>query len=150
MSVLQRSTAAIAALLLASTVAPSALAQANSASPRPGYVSASFCNKTAGNIYLAVSYREAPGSDRWVVEGWKQIGGNSCITLTVPNDGMIYDYAEDEANGDWGGDFKLCVERPGPFKRINSLDYTCNDDLLVGFGETEVTGQASKTINYNP
>jgi uncharacterized membrane protein len=150
MSVLQRSTAAFAALVLAAAVAPSALAQANSASPRAGYVAASFCNKTAGNIYLAVSYREAPGSDRWEVEGWKQIGGNSCITLTVPNDGSIYDYAEDETNGDWGGDFKLCVERPGPFKRINSADYTCNDDLLVGFGETDVTGQASKTINYNP
>jgi uncharacterized membrane protein len=143
-------TAAMAALLVAGTAAPSAMAQGNSATTRGGYVAVSYCNKTSGSIYLAVSYRETPGSDRWVVEGWKKIYGNSCITLTVPNDGYIYDYAEDETDGDWGGDFKLCVERPGPFKRINTADYTCNADLLEGFGETDVTGLSSKTINYNP
>lgn len=81
----------MAALLAAAVVAPPAMAQGNSASPRAGYVAVSYCNKTSGNIYVSLMYREAPGSERWVVEGWKQIGGNSCITLSLPNDGMIYD-----------------------------------------------------------
>eukprot|EP01030_Chromulinospumella_sphaerica_P024147 gene24147-24210_t len=149
MSVSRLSSAAVAVLLFTATAAAPALAQ-NQATPRAGYAAVSFCNKTSGPIYLAVSYRETPGSDRWVVEGWKQIGGASCITLHLPNDAMIYDYAEDESDGDWGGDFQLCVERPGPFKRINTADYTCNSDLLEGFGETDLTGVSSKTINYNP
>ena len=149
MSVSRFSIAATAALLLA--VAPPALAQQGSGStPRAGYVALSFCNKTSGNVYLAVSYKEAPGSSRWVVEGWKKIVGGSCITLNLPNDGKIYDYAEDESDGDWGGDFKLCVERPGPFYRINTADYTCNSDLLVGFGEIDAVGLASHKVNYNP
>ena len=140
---------ALAAMMFGASSSSAALAQ-NTSSPRAGYAAVSFCNKTSGNVYLAISYREAPGSDRWVVEGWKQIGGGSCITLNLPNDGMVYDYAEDESDGDWGGDFKLCVERPGPFKRINTPDYTCNSDLLANFGETDITGLSSKTINYNP
>lgn len=140
----------MAALLLTVSAVPAKAQTSNGSSPRAGYVAASFCNKTSGSIYLSVGYREAPGSDRWVVEGWKKITGNSCITLSLPNDGKIYDYAEDENDGDWGGDFTLCVERPGPFKRINTADFTCANDLLVGFGETDVTGLATKTINYNP
>ncbi|MDB5472662.1 MAG: hypothetical protein JWR84_4222 [Caulobacter sp.] len=149
MSISRSVAVAMAALLFSASAAPVAMAQ-NGASPRAGYAAVSFCNKTSGNVYLAVSYREAPGSDSWVVEGWKKIGGASCITLNLPNDGMVYDYAEDETDGDWGGDFKLCVERPGPFKRINTAEYTCITDLLEGFGETDITGLSSKTINYNP
>ena len=149
MSVSRLSIAAMSALLL--TAAPPALAQQGSGStPRAGYVALSFCNKTSGNVYLAVSYKETPGSDRWVVEGWKKIAAASCITLNLPNDGKIYDYAEDETDGDWGGDFKLCVERPGPFYRINTADYTCDSNLLEGFGEIDARGLASHTVNYNP
>ncbi len=141
--------AVLAALLLGASAAPSALAQ-NESTPRAGYVALSFCNKTAGNVYLAVSYKEAPSSNRWVVEGWKRINAASCITLSLPNDGKIYDFAEDETDGDWGGDFKLCVERPGPFKRINTADFACNSDLLEGFGEIDAVGLAKHSVNYNP
>lgn len=141
--------AAVAAVALAGAIAPPAEAQnANPNSRR--MVDMRFCNKTSGQIYLALGYREAPGSSQWVVEGWKVIYGNSCYSITVPNDGKVYDYAEDESGGNWGGDFKLCVERPGPFHRINSADYSCPGDLLVGFGEIDVTGKTSKTVNYNP
>ena len=60
-------------------------------------------------------------------------------------------FAEDESDSDSGGDFKLCVERPGPFKRINTADYSCRDgDLLEGFGEIDAVGLAKRTVNYNP
>lgn len=135
----------VAALLLAGG-APPAVAQ----DAMPGYVQLSFCNHMSDTVYLALSYKDKPGSSNWVVEGWKQINSNSCFKITVPNDGMIYDYAEMPGQGDWGGDFMLCVERPGPFKRINTADYTCDDEDLVGFGEIDAKGSSAKTVNYNP
>ena len=137
--------AAAVALVLAATAQP-----ATAQEPMPGYVALSFCNQMSDPVYLALSYREQPGSANWVVEGWKQINGNSCFKITVPNDGTVYDYAEMPGQGDWGGDFKLCVERPGPFRRINTAGFTCDPDDLVGFGEIEVEGRTSRTINYNP
>lgn len=141
--------AAVAVVALAGAIAPPA--QAQNANPNGRrMVDMRFCNKTSGKVYLALSYRESPGSSNWVVEGWKVIYGNSCFDIRVPNDGYVYDYVEDESGGNWGGDFMLCVERPGPFRRINTANYTCAEDLLVGFGEIDVTGKTSKTVNYNP
>jgi len=116
--------ATMAALVLASGgVAPAAFAQN---AGRNDMVTLDFCNRTSGKVFLALMYRERPGSSNWIVEGWKVIQGGSCFNITVPNDGSVYDYAEDESDGTWGGSFKLCVEHPGPFRRVNSADFTCS------------------------
>jgi uncharacterized membrane protein len=141
---IQSAGAAIALVLAAA--APPAVAQ----DAMPGYVALSFCNHMAEPVYLALSYKDKPGSSQWVVEGWKQINADSCFKITVPNDGTVYDYAEAPGKGDWGGDFKLCVERPGPFRRINTSGFTCDDEELVGFGVIDVAGRSERTINYNP
>jgi uncharacterized membrane protein len=145
MSTLVRSACA-ALFLFAVQPAP----MANAADSNPGYADVEFCNKTSGVVFLALSYGSAPGSGEWIVEGWKKIEAGGCFTATVPNDGKIYDYAEDDADGVWAGDFKLCVEHPGPFKRINSPDFACEDSELVGFSVTDLTGRSHDVINYNP
>ncbi len=135
------------AIAAAGSAPPVALAQS---AGRADMVALSVCNRTSGKVFLALSYLESPRSSRWVVEGWKVIQAGSCFRISVPNDSYVYDYAEDETNGSWGGDFKLCVEHPGPFRRINSGSYTCAAQDLVGFAETDVRGATSKTINLNP
>lgn len=139
-------TVAVTVVLVLAAAAPPAMAQ----EAIPGYVELSFCNHMPEPVYLALSYKDKPGSKQWVVEGWKQINTDSCFKITVPNDGAVYDYAELPGQGDWGGDFKLCVERPGPFRRINTAGYTCDSEDLVGFGVIDVAGRTKRTINYNP
>ena len=145
MSALLRAAAA-ALCLFAVQPAPVAIA----AEVQQGYASVDLCNRTSATLFLALSYRSAPGSAEWIVEGWKKVEAGGCFTATVPNDGKIYDYAEDDAGGFWAGDFKLCVEHPGPFKRINSPDFACEDSELVGFSVTDLTGRSHDVINYNP
>lgn len=122
----------------------------SSGSGGSGLVKLHLCNKTSLKIYVALGYREAVGSNNWIVEGWKNINAYSCFDISVPNDSVVYDYAEDDDGGTWGGDFTLCVEHPGPFRRINRSDYTCSSDELKGFKTVDVTGLADKTINFNP
>lgn len=116
----------------------------------PTMVNLHLCNKTSTKIYVALGYRETVGSDNWIVEGWKNIAAYACFDISVPNDSVVYDYAEDDDDGTWGGDFDLCVQHPGPFRRINSGDYTCDSNELKGFKTVDVTGLADKTINFNP
>ncbi|MDQ0463298.1 putative membrane protein [Caulobacter ginsengisoli] len=115
-----------------------------------GMVNVHLCNKTSLKIYVALGYRESIGSNNWIVEGWKNISPYSCFDIRVPNDSVIYDYAEDDEDGSWGGDFQLCVQHPGPFRRVNSGDYTCDAKELKGFATVDVTGLADKTVNFNP
>jgi uncharacterized membrane protein len=116
----------------------------------PTMVNVHLCNKTSGKIYVALGYRQSVGSDNWIVEGWKNISAYSCFDISVPNDSVMYDYAEDDSDGTWGGDFSLCVEHPGPFKRVNSGDYTCDASELKGFATVDISGLSEKTINFNP
>ncbi len=110
-----------------------------------------LCNKTGLKVYAAIGYRQSVGSDNWMVEGWKVISPYSCFQdISVPNDSVFYDYAEDDDNGTWGGDFTLCVDHPGPFSRVNRGDYTCDAKELKGFATVDVTGLSEKTINFNP
>ena len=145
-----RSVALATALAMAGTVVtggPPAVAQN---AGRSTMVAMSFCNRTSGKVFLALSYLESPSSSNWIVEGWKVIQAGGCYNISVPNNAYVYDYAEDESGGSWGADFKLCVEHPGPFRRINSGDYTCDESELVGFKEIDVTGLSSRTVNLNP
>jgi uncharacterized membrane protein len=153
----QRIAAPLAALLAMASTAP-AWSQGHGggggvSSNAPGattMVNVHLCNKTSLKIYAAVTYRQSVGSDNWIVEGWKNIEPYTCFDVRAPNDSVFYDYAEDDAGGIWGGDFKLCVEHPGPFSRVNSSSYTCEPAELKGFDTVNVTGLADKTVNYNP
>lgn len=141
------SLAAIAAAAAAVTpvMAPTrALAQDN------GMIDISICNKTSQTVYVAIAYKEAPGDGaQWYVEGWKNIAGGQCQSYDVPTDGYFDYYAEDASGGVWqGSDLRLCVERPGPFRRVNSPSYTCDGDELVGF--TAVDPNKTSTVNLNP
>lgn len=125
--------AALAVLLLASAAPVTSLPTAAQAQPS-GYYRVEFCNRTNEKVYLAVSYVETPGSKDWIVEGWKNINAGACIQLDFAKGNYYYYYAENDGDGYWGGDdFELCVQRPGPFRRINRSSYTCDGDDLMGF-----------------
>lgn len=152
----RRIAAPVAAMLALASVTP-AWSQSHpdsrggsSYSGSSGMVNLHLCNKTGLKIYVALGYREAVGSNNWIVEGWKNINAYSCFNISVPNDSVVYDYAEDDDGGTWGGDFTLCVEHPGPFRRINRSDYTCESKELKGFATVDVSGLSDKTINFNP
>lgn len=152
----RRLAAPVAAILALATVTP-AWSQSHpdsrgggSYSGSSGMVKLHLCNKTSLKIYVALGYRESIGSNNWIVEGWKNISPYSCFDISVPNDSVVYDYAEDDDGGTWGGNFSLCVQHPGPFRRINRSDYTCDANELKGFATVDVTGLQDKTINFNP
>jgi uncharacterized membrane protein len=135
--------AAVAAALAPMATPTRALAQDD------GMIDVQICNRTGETVYVALAYKEHPGDGaQWIVEGWKNIAGGACQTYDVPTDGYFDYYAEDASGGVWEGDVKLCVERPGPFRRPNSPNYTCDDQNLVGF--TAVDPNKTSTVNLNP
>lgn len=136
--------------IAATAVAPVSMAP-GSAVAQSGYYKVEYCNKTSGKIFLAVSYVETPGSKDWIVEGWKNLQPGACLTMTYAAGNYYYYYAEDEGDGYWGSDeFKLCVSYPGPFRRINTASYSCDDDELKGFVERDPGSKSSITENLNP
>lgn len=142
---------AAAGATLTATIGSDAAAQnARQSSVRP-YINVNFCNRTSGKLYLALSYIKEPGSDDWIVEGWKNIDAHSCMDFDLARDGKVYYYAEDDGDGFWGGDeLKLCVEHPGPFRRVNSSSFTCDGSELKSFDSIDPGSDASRTVNLNP
>ena len=115
------------------------------------YISVNFCNLTSGKIYLSLSYLKEPGSRDWIVEGWKNISGNSCKAFDLPRSGWFYYYAEDDTDGFWGGDdIKICVEHPSPFRRVNVDGYTCPGSELKTFRGVDPGDNSTYTVNIRP
>ena len=142
---------AIVAVAASAFTSVSVAPTAAQAAPPAGYYSVEYCNRTSGKIYLAVSYIETPGSKDWVVEGWKNLNAGACITMNYAMGSWYYYYAEDDGDGFWGkDDFMLCVEHPGPFRRINRANYTCDEDELKGFVARDPEGKSMITENLNP
>lgn len=100
------------------------------------------CNQSACKAYVAFSHYQKSTSD-WLVEGWQAIAPGECRSLGEFNKGSFYYYAEEDnkcRNGKWSGtDLQLCVERPGPFKRVNNNSYTCRpSESLEGFRQKNI------------
>jgi uncharacterized membrane protein len=140
--------------MLAAATAILAVAPVSTASARQNagqYINVNICNLTSAKIFVALSYLKEPGSSDWIVEGWKNIGGNSCQDYDLPRTGWFYYYAEDEGDGYWGADdIQLCVEHPGPFRRVNRKDYTCAGSELKGFRGVDPSNSSSYTVNIRP
>lgn len=135
----------------ATTLAITPVSVASARQNNGQYINVNFCNHTSGKVYLALSYLKAPGSKDWIVEGWKNINGNSCMDFDLPNSGWFYYYAEDDTDGFWGADdIKICVEHPGPFRRVNVDGYTCAGSELKGFRGIDPGNNATYTVNIRP
>lgn len=140
---------AIAIALAASAPAPVAAARQNSNFGQ--YIGVEICNKTSGKVFVALSYLESPTSTGFVVEGWKTIGAYACGNYSVPRAGWFYYYIEDENDGYWGADdLKLCVEHPGPFRRVNAPNFTCDGSELKGFKGINPEGRSSYAVDITP
>lgn len=79
-----------------------------------------------------------PDSKEFVVTGWWKVAAGTCRKIgTYPRD-HFYMHAQSGRTA-WGkGDISLCVETPGPFKRINLPSYKCNGSLLRKFSHVDV------------
>lgn len=136
-------------LMAAATVLVPVAAPTRAAAASDGYTDITVCNQSNRTAYVAVAHKDAPGSDSWIIEGWINLGPSQCETYDVPTDGYFDYYAEDDGNGVWdGSDLQLCVQRPGPFRRVNTPGVTCDEDELVGF--TAVDPNKTDRVNLNP
>lgn len=98
----------------------------------------SVCNRTGKEVSTAISHRLAPGSKDFVVAGWWKVASGKCRKIGSYPRGHFYMHAQ-SGGATWGkGDLTLCVETPGPFKRISLPNYKCNGPLLRKFSHVDV------------
>jgi serine/threonine protein kinase/uncharacterized membrane protein len=116
---------------------------------RAAVFSFTVCNKSSKRASVAIShYSTEVGA--WLVEGWSTVEVGDCRNIGTFKKGQFYFYAKCYSGSCyWGGnDIKLCVELPGPFKRINKTGYTCQSrEQLAGFRSREVDGDFTWTLN---
>lgn len=109
----------------------------------------SVCNRTAKEVSVAISHRLAPSSRDFVVAGWWKVAARGCRKIGSYPRGHFYMHAQ-SGGSTWGkGDITLCVETPGPFKRISLPNYKCNGPLLRKFSHVDVKS-ASWEWTLNP
>lgn len=109
----------------------------------------SVCNKTSSQISVAVDYYSEQYNAR-VVEGWKKVDGGQCNQLGKFKKGEFHFFAKDQYGPrQWGGDFPICVEFPGPFSRVRTSATPCDPRWLKKFN-TRYVGKSSWTANINP
>ena len=98
----------------------------------------SVCNKTRAPTSVAISARLAPDSKEFIVAGWWKVAAGSCRKIGTYPRGHFYMHAQ-SGRTTWGkGGIPLCVETPGPFKRISLPNYKCNASLLRNFSHVEI------------
>lgn len=94
------------------------------------------CNYSSNWAAVAISGIETPGSNLWMVQGWWTVSPGRCQDIGKFARGLFYAMAEGYGNPNlvWkADDLKLCVERPGPFKRVNRGGQVCGADSLRSF-----------------
>jgi uncharacterized membrane protein len=96
----------------------------------------SVCNKSSRWAAVAISGRERPESSDWIVQGWTRVGPGQCQDVGKYVRGIFYAFAQvlNRPDSGWkGSDLWLCVQYPGPFKRINRGGETCGNNELQPF-----------------
>ena len=109
-----------------------------------------ICNASAVPAAAAVTSRVSPTDNRWVVRGWWIVNAGDCANIGNFPKGWIYFYAEQKDSGQiyWGGSaVQLCITYPGPFERINTTGFTCENNELKGF-DSEQVGPGTGTFTW--
>lgn len=110
------------------------------------------CNHSDVQASVATASYVSPTDHRYAVEGWWSVSPGSCEGIGYFPLGTFYTYAE-QTNTQavvWqGNDAELCVQYPGPFRRINTTNYTCqSNERLRGFTKHSVSaGTFTWTLN---
>ena len=93
------------------------------------------CNQSKTEASVALSALYAPRSSDYVVAGWWTVPGHECRDIGKYPRGNFYFFAKARHGSTWWGqrDLELCVEYPGPFKRINLKNYKCAGNALKPF-----------------
>lgn len=126
-------------VLLALTVAAIAL------SPGEARADLRLCNKTNGNIGVAIGYKSA---DSWVTEGWWNVDANGCeVVVDGPlSSRYYYVYAIDYDNGgEWGGQAFMCT-REKEFTISGIEDCVARGFERTGFFEVDTGEQRNWTV----
>jgi|GEM_PF-2640370 len=110
----------------------------------------SVCNHTSTPISIAIDFFSEEDNAR-VVEGWKTVESGQCPQLGRYRRGEFRFFAK-ERNGSkqWSGNFPVCVEFPGPFKRIRAQSYNCPNPQFLKRFNTKFVDTPSWTVNINP
>ncbi len=134
-----RTIVALGAVIIGmSAIQPAAAAEPEAIGTDERMFDFTVCNKTSREVSVSVSPRLAPGSSEWIVAGWWKVAPAACRTIGSYPRGIFYMHAQ-SGNTTWGkGDLSLCVETPGPFKRINIANYRCAGHLLRKFSQVDV------------
>lgn len=123
-------------------VAPLAASLATAA---PARADLRLCNKTTGNIGVAVGYK---ANDSWVTEGWWNVEANNCeVVVKGPlNSRYYYVYAVDYDNGgEWGGQAFMCTQEK-EFTISGIEDCVTRGFERTGFFEVDTGEQRNWTI----
>lgn len=138
----------LAAVVAAISAATAASAQ-ESIAPNAQTFEFSVCNRAGSTASVALSALYAPGSKDYIVAGWWQVAAGACRKIGTYPRGHFYTHAT-ASKGSWGrGDLKLCVETPGPFKRINLAGTKCAASLLRPFTHMDVQ-KPTYELTLNP
>ena len=109
----------------------------------------SVCNRTSSRISVAVDYYSDDEGAR-VIQGWKIVDSGQCPQLGRYRRGDFNFFAKEyTGRKQWGGTVPLCVEFPGPFKRVRTGPSNCDDRSLKNFISKHVDSP-SWTANINP
>jgi uncharacterized membrane protein len=98
-------------------------AQPKAASP---YVDLTLCNKTSGEISVAMGFRENPGDEYWTFRGWWNFGAGECKDFHFAK-GYMYLHAEGDM-GKWGSDKRFCV-RSKKFSYLRDGTGDCSERI---------------------
>lgn len=74
----------------------------------PAFAGLEVCNKSGQTAYVAVGY---PDGDKWVAEGWWEVGVADCTTVLTGDLSSRYYYVRGEGVDDlvWEGDHYFCT-----------------------------------------
>jgi len=102
------------------------------------------CNVSGLKVALALMTPVSSTDSQYHIHGWYIVNAdrNRCQDVGHwPKSGFFYWYAQEDGStspgyGVWQGTVDKCVATPGPFDRVDTPDYTCNDgEELVKFTE---------------
>ena len=85
-------------------------------------------------MYVFLAHPKAFGEKDWIVRGWFEIGGSSCIKETVPK-GLVHYFAE-SGTKEWNGkEAYYCVPKKPFEKRVFKNEKCVSGERKLGVRE---------------
>ena len=118
-------------------------------SSQPTQLDIKVCNQSGRHADVALGYHPI-GEDRYVTQGWYALTSGECRVIASTQNLTYYVFAQtvDGSGLEWGGDFGLCVQFPGPFRETNYGGGDCASyESWRGFKPVTASGYGEQTFN---